>query len=716
MKTGQADLLVGHYRIEREIGTGGMGTVYLASRADQQFEKQVAIKIVRAELAAGVVLTRFRNERQILAGLEHPNIARMLDGGTAPDGRPYLVMEFVDGLPLNEYVAASHPSRDARLELFGKICSAVQHAHQHLVIHRDLKPGNILVTAGGEPKLLDFGIAKLIEPGSEGLNQTQTVVQLFTPAYASPEQLAGEPVTTASDIYSLGVLLYELLTGRLHVTKGADSKQLPGDLKNIVGMALRPEPERRYRSASELADDLRRYQEKLPVTARNDTLSYVARKFISRHRVACAAAAIILLAMAALILALSVQIRNTNRQRLRAERITGFMHQMLGGGTRIKRGTGGRDLKIVDVLSTAAEDLDSELRDQPIERAQLRATIGTTLSRLGLLDAADRQLRIALRNQTALLGNNSLPLAETLHDLGSNERYLGRYADAEAHLRRSAAIFHRYRDPDENEALSDLGVTLFDQGRFREAGVLLERLYQIRRAAYKPDDVTLIVMMNNIAIVRFNTGDFAGATEMQRQVVDAHRKRESPGSPSMELGYSEVNLGVDLRLSGQAAAAEPVALSAIDTLKKRLGDSHWITAYAEVELAKIYSDEGQHRLAEQEARQALSTITKTLPAGHQEYAHAWIALGSVLTAAGKPAEAEPYLRQAFALRRSIYPKGGLRVAQAADALADCLIARKEYAAAKPFAKIAYDEFKATYGDTNRLTLAAKKRLESVNVS
>lgn len=706
-------LLLGRYRLDREVGSGSMGTVYLASRADRQFEQRVAIKIIRPEIASEFMLSRIRNERQILASLDHPNISRLLDGGTAEDGRPYLVMEFVDGLPLNEYLARRSLSRSERLELFAKICSAVQYAHQHLVIHRDLKPGNILITSDGEPKLLDFGIAKLLDRDSAPLDDAGTTAQLFTPAYASPEQQAGAPVTTASDIYSLGILLFELLTDRLPPGRGLDAaiqSELSGDLANIVAMALRQEPERRYRSAAELADDIRRFRDNLPVIARADTIAYVARKFIARHRIASAVAALSVLAMIAVILVLSAQIRNTNRERLRAEHINSFMQGMLSGGAGSTAGKGGRELKVVDVLGTAASDLDSSLNDQPVERAALRATIGTTLSRLGLLDAAGRQLQTALRNQSALLGA-SPSVAETLHALGSNERYQGHLAGAEAHLRRSAAMFHAFGDPAENDATSDLAVTLFDEGRYQESTVLFDRVYQVRRASYPATDVTLILMMNNLAGVRFNTGDFDGAVQMQRQAVEALRKRSAPDSPSEELGYSEVNLGLYLRLSGNAAAAEPVALASVDALKKRLGEAHWITGYAEVELAKTYSDEGKHALAEQQARDALALLTRALPPGHPEFAHAWIALGSVLTAAGKPRDALPYLRQAFALRQGQSPKGGLRLAQSADALAVCLIAERDDAAAKPYAQTAYTGYKNSYGANNRITLAALNRLK-----
>jgi len=307
-----------------------MGEVYRAFRADDQFRMQVAVKLVRTG-GATILFHRFKNERQILATLEHPNIARLLDGGTADDGRPYFVMEFVDGRPVDEYCRDQGANIQDRLEIFLRVCSAVQYAHQHLIIHRDLKPGNILVTRDGEPKLLDFGIAKILDSSTENLGTTAvTLVQALTPSYASPEQVKGEVITTASDIYSLGVVLYELLTGRspYPITTGAPqeifravmefdpekpsvwctldkpankhsrpasgrqkvakyekpSKYLRGDLDNIILMALRKEPARRYASVEQFADDIRRHMQNMPIRARKDTLSYRTSKFINRHR------------------------------------------------------------------------------------------------------------------------------------------------------------------------------------------------------------------------------------------------------------------------------------------------------------------------------------------------------------------------------------------------------------------------------------------------
>lgn len=358
-------LRIGSYRITNEISQGGMGVVYLALRADDEYEKQVAIKLIKSGVDTEEVLRRFRQERQILAGLEHPNIARLLDGGTTETGRPYFVMEYIEGQPIDQYCNHRRLPISAQLELFRTVCSAVQYAHQRRVIHRDLKPSNILVTNEGIPKLLDFGVAKLLDPevSSHISTRTATVMRLMTPEYASPEQIRGEPITTATDIYSLGVVLYEVLTcqrlyrtgnrpayeiakaiceeepgkpstaisrleevlaanGADHMVHTPDSlsetrtgdlkglrRHLRGDLDNIVLMALSKDPARRYASVEKFSEDIRRHLEGLPVSARKEKFAYRLGKFIQRNRVSVTAAAVILLTLLAGLLATMWQAR-----------------------------------------------------------------------------------------------------------------------------------------------------------------------------------------------------------------------------------------------------------------------------------------------------------------------------------------------------------------------------------------------------------------------
>jgi eukaryotic-like serine/threonine-protein kinase len=363
---------VGPYQIVEEIGAGGMGEVYRAFRADDQYRKQVAIKLVRAGQDSGFVVSRFKNERQILASLDHPNIARLHDGGTTEDGLPYFVMELIEGQPIDQYCAQRELSVPERLKLFMQVCSAVQYAHQRLIIHRDIKPGNILVSSDGTPKLLDFGIAKILDPeaATGPIEATLTVFRVLTPGYASPEQVKGEPITTASDVYSLGVVLYELLTGQ-HPYRRANStpqeiaravceveperpstavrrmettgerrdsqgpstatnlldssierrgKLLRGDLDNIVLMALRKDPQRRYASVEQFAEDIRRHLGSLPVLARKDTIGYRTSKFVTRHKAGVTTAVVVLVILLAAMAITVRQARIARLERARAER------------------------------------------------------------------------------------------------------------------------------------------------------------------------------------------------------------------------------------------------------------------------------------------------------------------------------------------------------------------------------------------------------------
>lgn len=353
---------VGPYQVVKQIGVGGMGEVYAAVRVDDQYRKQAAIKFVRSGQDSQFVIARFKNERQVLASLDHPNIARLLDGGSTEDGVPYLVMDLIEGQPITEYSERHQLSISRRLDLFLEVCSAVQYAHQRLIVHRDIKPGNILVTEEGVPKLLDFGIAKMLDPANVagGPEATVTLFRPLTPGYASPEQVNGEVITTASDVFSLGVVLYELLTGRnpyrpsdstpqavaravseepekpsiaarrnsaWHTTDDSrglmvpekTAKNLRGDLDNIIMMALRREPQRRYASVEQFASDLRRHLDNLPVIARKDTTRYRASKFFARHRASVTAAALMALT---LVIALAITLheaRLARIQRARAE-------------------------------------------------------------------------------------------------------------------------------------------------------------------------------------------------------------------------------------------------------------------------------------------------------------------------------------------------------------------------------------------------------------
>ncbi len=483
---------VGPYRLVREIGQGGMGTVYEAVRDDDQYRKKVAIKVVKRGMDSAEVLARFRHERQILAGLEHPNIARLIDGGTLPASHgslPFLVMEYVEGVPLSVYCARHGLPVAERLRLFQSVCSAVQHAHQSLVVHRDLKPGNILVTAEGVAKLLDFGIAKLADPSvaEDTLLRTSTGMHMLTPDYASPEQVRGEPVTTASDIYSLGVVLYELLTGerpyRLKESSwqqidqavcqtevappstkievnGKLRQELRGDLDTIVLMAMRKEPARRYRSAAELSDDIGRYLDGRPITARKDTFRYRASKFARRNKAVVAAAVLAIAGMLAGTLAVLHQARRAERRFAQVRKLANtFLFEF---DEKLRNVAGTTEVRELAV-KTALEYLDSltaEATDDPgltIELAKAYTKVGDVqghprLANLGKTAEAMDSYRkaVALAGPLVTVKARDARAIETLAQariqLGALESEQGRAVEGIANLQEGVRLTRTLMD------------------------------------------------------------------------------------------------------------------------------------------------------------------------------------------------------------------------------------------------------------------------------
>jgi tetratricopeptide (TPR) repeat protein len=423
---------IGSYRVLREIGHGGMGAVFLAVRDDDAYRKQVAIKLVRAFSASDLLVDRFRQERHILAALDHPNIARLLDGGTTEEGLPYLVMEYVEGVPIDEYCDARALSVRDRLTLFRTVCSAVQFAHQNLVVHRDIKPANILIAADGTPKLLDFGIAKLLSPDLAARGQTATAFPMMTPDYASPEQVRNEPISTASDVYSLGVLLYRLLTGRgpYRVATGAmlelieavrDQEpqrpsavvpRLAGDLDNIVLRALRKEPRERYPSVEQLSADIRRHLEGQPVSARKATVPYRAGKFIRRHKVGVAAAALVFVSLVGGILATLREARIARAERARAERrfndvrklANSFLFEVHDAIERLPGSTAAREL----VIKRALEYLD-KLTQEAAGDTSLQRELAAAYERVG--DVQGRVFEANLGQTSAARDSHAKALA-----------------------------------------------------------------------------------------------------------------------------------------------------------------------------------------------------------------------------------------------------------------------------------------------------------------
>ncbi|MEO8029877.1 MAG: serine/threonine-protein kinase [Gemmatimonadota bacterium] len=493
---------VGPYRIMSVLGEGGMGAVYLGERADDQYRKQVAIKLVRAGLEDDPVLRRrFVEERQILAALEHPGIARLLDGGVTSRGVPWFALEYVDGVPLDKYAIRQRLGTRARLDLFLQVCAAVQYAHQNLVIHRDLKPSNILVTTAGRVQLLDFGIAKLVDPASSPIATAQGG-QPLTPEYASPEQLGGRPVSTATDVYSLGIVLYELLTGRrphssatltpaefqrrvetldppMPSRSNPGISELRGDLDRILLMALRKEPERRYASVEQLAEDIRRYLGNLPIRARPDSWSYRAGKFVTRHRwpvIVATTVAVGLIGFAAVTRRQAQQIRiaaeRTAAERDKATAVTHTLWELLSRETDDQ----GKPLTVADVLARAPAAIQQQYASQPGIRARMQSALGMVRYFNGDPVLAESLLRVALASQRADSGD-SVTLATELETLGWVMAKRQNFAAADS-LLAEARLIHRRPggEPSRLEPLETYAGVLIGQERYPAAEILLREV------------------------------------------------------------------------------------------------------------------------------------------------------------------------------------------------------------------------------------------------
>ena len=562
---------IGPYKLVREIGHGGMGTVYLAERDDEHYRQQVAIKLIKPGLGGEAIRKRFRNEMQILADLNHPNIARLLDGGQTVEGVPYLVMEYVEGLPIDVFCDEEQLSIEERLKLFSTVCAGVQYAHQHLVIHRDIKPGNILVTSEGVPKLVDFGIAKLLD--QERSDATATAMPFMTPDYASPEQVRGVAVTTATDIYSLGVVLYELLTGRkpyrlkssvAHEVAHAiceeepqrpstTQKRLHADLDNIVLMAMRKEPQRRYATAEQFAEDLRRHLEGLPVRARPDTFGYRAGKFVHRHKLGVAAAGVITLTLLIGIVATVWQARVARAERARAERRFQEVRQLansfvfevhdavwnLPGSTSARSLIVQRGLKYLDSLAQDAAG-DRELQRELAAAYEKLGAVQYTpsVAHLGDLTGALESHRKAAALREALVAadpTNSDYRRELLDSYWFIATLLGRHGDMAQELniirgqlpdreRLAAAEQHTFIDRYNLAATYVyIGILLMEMGDVSGALDNQQKALQIREqlSAVDPDRArsnrALTISYEYLGLAKDRASDTKAALELQQR-------------------------------------------------------------------------------------------------------------------------------------------------------------------------------------------------------
>ncbi len=647
---------VGPYRVLHKLGEGGMSEVYAAVREDDAYDKRVAVKFFRAGLARPDLVQRFRVERQILASLDHPQIAKLLDGGSTADGAPYLVMDYVEGLPIDEYCDRQRLPVTTRLELFQKVCGAVQYAHANLVVHRDLKPSNILVRGDGQPKLLDFGIAKLLNPDlfTFRLEPTRIDAYVMTPEYASPEQARGEPVTTAADVYSLGVLLYKLLTGSLPydvrdralpeivrvvceeeparpsaLVRSGDARQaevrattvrglrrqLAGDLDNILLKALRKEPSRRYGSVEQLSEDIRRYREGLPVLARSDTLAYRTSKFLRRHRVSVAMAglaALLVIAFAVTATIASVRLRSVVE---RSRAVTRFLQETLGSANPY--GGMGRETTVVEMLERTERNSGTSFAHDPEVDATVQATVGLTYRDLGRYDRARPRLEKALDIRRRLYGSSHPTVASSLLDLAGVLDQQGDLA-AEGLYREALAIDRAAFGADSVEAsraLSGLGALFQKKGEHAQAEALLREALSARRRRLPSSDVRVARSLRMLGSLLHDKGDYRGAESQLQEALDI-LKGAAPQSPEMTLALRDHALLLADR--GDVAAAVPSLREVLARQRAQLGEEHTVVAESRANLARVLAQTGDLEEAIRQQGEALAVFRRLLGEEHEQ--------------------------------------------------------------------------------------------------
>ena len=643
---GRVGQRVGPYRLVRLLGEGGMSSVYEAVRDDAQYEQRVALKLVRAGMATETVLERLRNERQILAKLDHPNIAALHDGGTTDDGLPYFVMEYVDGVPLLAYCSQGDLSLARRLALFCTVCEAVEHAHRHLVVHRDLKPSNIFVSQDGIPKLLDFGIARILDDRERSAEVTAGVLRFFTPGYASPEQVRGERVTTASDVYSLGVVLYELLTGERPTTRDdpalpssrnpAWRRRIRGDLDNITLKALRPEPAQRYGSALDLARDVRRHLDALPVAARSGTLGYRAAKFARRHRVGVAATLAVLatgIVAGALLLR---QVAVTRDERDKAQAVSAMLVDLFEVADPAQ--AHGDSVTVVDLLDHGAERVES-LADQPELQATLLRTLGDLYDKAGQLDRAGQ----AFERSAALYGEAApLERAAALHGLGRIYAKRGQLARAET-LFREALTTRLERLPEKTaevaSTLNALALSVHEQGRHEEAEPLYRRALAADLASVGEADLHTQRVRGNLALLLLDRGDFAGAEQVFRDVLASIGGHRGASETRMDVAEYLEGIGMTLTAQGRPAEAIEVLEQAVELRVRLVGRDHFLAARSLDHLGAALLAVGRLDAADAAIEESLAVRLARLDAGHPEIASSYRTRGKLLAARGKLAEA-----------------------------------------------------------------------------
>ena len=703
---------LGNYELLRELDAGGMGVVFLARRADDAYQQQVAVKLIRPlhlQLAPGMqraLVARFENERALLARLAHPNIARILDGGSTEDGIPYLVMEYVDGDSLAAYCDAHALGVAARLRLFARVCEGVQEAHRHLIVHRDLKPENILVGADGEPRLLDFGIARALgeDTGIDGA----TALTAMTPAYASPEQVRRQPLTTGSDVYSLGVVLHQLVAGarpyELAGLSPAEAERMvcettpptlreslrrqgrapvagSADLERIVARAMHKEPARRYGSAGELAADVQRWLDGRPVLAHPDSKLYRLRKFVGRHRIGSAAAAFAAIAILASAGMALWQAREARRAADDMRQVNAFLMDVLQLSDPFDAGS---ELTLAQALDGAALGIDKRFAGRPDLSSEIRFGIGYSMLSRYRLDAAQAQLERALRESEAAFGHDDIRTLRVIEGLAGLRQEQDRGVEAERLFLDGIAGVERAgltADPLYVDLLNNLGNFYLTGERYAQADRWL------RRAAAHLDlqaaSADSAAMANNLAQAAHGLGDHDRADALYRQSQALYEKLFPGGSQDLaSVLNNRALLAEDL---GNKQAALDLHRQSLAMRRKVFKGDHPMIVVAQTSVARKSLELGDTAAALDNAAQAAAMADRVYTEPNGRHVAAWATLAQARLAAGDRAGAETALARARGLLTQVASPASAIARQVEQARADICGGSRTGAACSPAA-------------------------------
>jgi len=768
---------IGSYQVKEEIGKGGMGAVFLAERSEGDFNHKVAIKLVHKTNATPENLNRFKQEKRILASLNHPGIAQLYDGGITEDGIPYIIMEYVDGIPITTYCELNNCSVSEKIQLFKKVLEGVKNAHENLVIHSDLKPDNILINESGQVKILDFGISKLLKDDDETL-LNQKNGSALTPRYAAPEQIKEENITTATDTYALGVVFYKLLTGANALSFDSHEyedfkktilyqkvlppseksptpeiqQKLRGDLDAIVLKAMHKEHLERYRNASDFINDLKNYEENLPVSARVSTMGYRTGKFLNRHKKGVLLSGFVTTIIVALTLYYTSQIKEQRNQAQleaeKAEEVTNFLVSLFNtSNPYFDELETGLDQPIGAILHYGSNQINTKLQGQPEVQAEIKTVIGDVYSSLGEFGKAETLLTDALNMRKGFYNQPHVETANSMRTLAFLYQEQGKFNEAESLLTNAIDIFEQSEEglsteeaissvnrlgnllwfnkgdydtadsvlhrslklreefqPDNQQSLAsnlnDLATLYHAQGEYEKANPFYSQSIDIYNDLFDAHSNLAIIMSNYAALLR-EQGDLEQAEEVQQKALEMHRELTDEESIDVALGLG--SLGHIKLKQGKLTEADSLINLALHKLKVIYGESHPYISRTKLNKGKIEFRKGNFDEAEEILSKVHEEYQQIFPADHPRTSDPILELGLLNLEMNNPEEARNLLHNAHEIRLNGYPKKSWRVAQSMSAYGYSLSQLQEFTTADSLLVHGYEQLKSTIGPNYAFT-------------